>query len=200
MKITRHIHACVEIEHEGSRIIIDPGTFGAPNLDGATVLFTHNHPDHMDPSILTPGMNIYAPRSVAHAIPVECHIVEHGRTFQVDDLHVEVLGTDHAILTHDTPIAENIGYLFDSRVLHPGDAFQPVKDVEFTLLPVNGPWVKMLDIDEYIKRFRPARFTGIHDGIVNERGLAINEKFLSNIAQNHGSTYLPLKVGESVDI
>ncbi|ANE05286.1 MBL fold metallo-hydrolase [Corynebacterium crudilactis] len=200
MKITRHIHACVEIEDHGNRIIIDPGTFGAPNLEGATILITHNHPDHVDPAVLKPGMSIYAPRSVAHAIPVECHIVEHGRNFTVGSLNVEVLGSEHALISHALAVAENVGYLINGRVLHPGDAFQPLKKVELSLLPVNGPWVKMLDVEDYLRKFPPQRFIGIHDGIMNERGLAINKKFLTALAEAYGSQYLALGEGESVEI
>lgn len=200
MKITRHIHACVEISQGNDRIIIDPGTFGAPDLCGATILVTHNHADHVDPELLKPGMTIYAPRSVAHSIPVECHIVEHGRNFTVGSLSVEVLGSEHAMLTHSMPIAENVGYLINGRVLHPGDTFQPIKDVELALVPVNGPWVKMLDVEGYLKKFPPKRFIGIHDGIVNDRGLAINKKFLTHLGETYGSEYSPLEEGESLEI
>ncbi|ALC05472.1 hypothetical protein CDES_05175 [Corynebacterium deserti GIMN1.010] len=200
MKITRHIHACVEIEHEGTRLIIDPGSFGAPDLTDATILFTHNHADHVDPSILKRGMDIYAPKSVAHSIPVECHVVAHSRNFTVGSMTVEVLGSEHAMLTKAQPIPENVGYLINGKVLHPGDAFQPLKGVELALVPVNGPWVKMLDVEAFLKKFPPKRFVGIHDGIVNERGLAINKKFLTLLAEEYGSEYVPLQEGESVEL
>ncbi|MFP7366027.1 MBL fold metallo-hydrolase [Corynebacterium callunae] len=200
IKITRHIHACVEIECGSSRLIIDPGSFGAPDLQGATILFTHNHPDHLDPTILDQSMDIYAPRSVAHALDIEVHIVDHGHTFTVGDFTIEVVGSKHARLIHAQGLGENIGYLINGRVLHPGDAFQPIKAVELALLPVNGPWLKMLDIEDYLKKYTPTNFAGIHDGIVNDYGLAINKKFLTLLASEYGSNYVPLKVGESFEI
>lgn len=200
IKITRHVHACVEIAYKDSRLIIDPGSFGAPDLSGATILFTHNHPDHLDPAILDKSMEIYAPRSVAHQLNIEVHIVDHGHTFNVDDFRIEVVGSQHARLLHSQGLGENIGYLINGRVLHPGDAFPPIKGVELALLPVNGPWLKMLDIEEYLKKYPPLNFIGIHDGIVNDYGLAINKKFLTLLGAKHNSNYVPLKVGESFQI
>ena len=47
-------HACVRIERDGRRLVLDPGAFSDPAaLDGAdAVLITHAHPDHVDPAAL----------------------------------------------------------------------------------------------------------------------------------------------------
>lgn len=200
MRITRHAHACVEINHNDTRIIIDPGSFGAPDLSGATILITHGHPDHIDASILTPGMEIYAPRSVAVHLPMEVHVVDHGKTFRIGDLRIEALGSEHAVITRAQSIIENIGYLIDGRILHPGDAFQPIRNVELALLPVNGPWVKMADVEAFLKKYPPKSFIGIHDGIVNDHGLAINRKILNLLAETYGSEYLSLTPGETHEL
>ncbi|AGF72041.1 hypothetical protein A605_05175 [Corynebacterium halotolerans YIM 70093 = DSM 44683] len=208
MKITRHIHACVRIEHEGTRVLVDPGSFGVPDDLAAVdaVLVTHVHPDHVDPEALgaarhdNPDLRIFAPASVAAHLADDVTVVTHGDTFRVGALDVRVVGADHAVVTRATPVAENTGYLFNGQVLHAGDAFHPIRDVDCVLLPVNGPWVKMLDIEEFLSQYPPKRFIAIHDGIVNDHGLAINRKQLSKLAGEHGSEYLPLAPGESVEI
>ncbi|QGU06941.1 metal-dependent hydrolase [Corynebacterium occultum] len=207
MKITRHVHACVEIEHEGFRIVIDPGGFGAPHdlVTAQAVLITHRHPDHIDtPALLkavkkNPDLQVYAPVAVAEELPVDIRVVAHGDTFELGGLKIEVLGAKHAINVRVLPVEENVGYLIDGRILHPGDAFHPRADLELVLLPVNGPWVKMLDIEEWLVAFPPKRFIGIHDGIVNSHGLGINEKILNLLATKVGAEYLPLRPGESLD-
>ncbi len=97
-------------------------------------------------------------------------------------------------------VPENIGYLINGRILHPGDAFQPIGDVDLALVPVNGPWVKMLDVEAWLKKFPPGRFVGIHDGIVNDHGLRINRKVLTLLAERYGATYLPLAPGDTLDM
>lgn len=208
MKITRHIHACVEIEHEGFRIVIDPGGFGAPNdlVTAQAVLITHDHPDHLDTDALlkalkqNPELQVYAPVSVAEELPINPRVVAHGDTFELGGLQVEVLGARHALNVRALPVSENIGYLFDGRVLHPGDAFHPRADLDLVLLPVNGPWVKMLDVEEWLVAYPPERFIGIHDGIVNAHGLDINDRILNLLATKVGAEYLPLRPGQSLEV
>ncbi|HWN60307.1 MAG TPA: MBL fold metallo-hydrolase, partial [Streptosporangiaceae bacterium] len=51
MRFTKLGHSCVRLEKDGIVLVIDPGSFSdAPAaLDGAaTVLVTHEHPDHLD--------------------------------------------------------------------------------------------------------------------------------------------------------
>lgn len=208
MKITRHVHACVEIHHDGRSILIDPGSFGTPDaLDTAdAVLLTHGHPDHTDAQALIsaskarPELQIYAPKHLALELPMDVHIVNHGDTFTAANFQVEVLGSRHSMVTHAQDVPENIGFLINGRVLHPGDAFQPIKNVDLALIPVNGPWVKMLDIEAWLKKFPPKRFIGIHDGIVNDHGLAINEKILGMLGETYGSEYIPLQPGQSMEL
>ena len=208
MKITRHLHACVEINHHGYTLIIDPGSFGVPEslASADAVLITHGHPDHLDQQALlrahrtNPGMVIYAPAFLADELPVEAHAVDHGQSFTIGGIPIEVVGSKHAMITHTQDVPENIGYLIGGRILHPGDNFQPIRDVDVALVPVNGPWVKMLDVEAWLKKFPPKHFVGIHDGIVNEHGLAMNTKILTLLADKYGSTYLPLAPGDSLDL
>lgn len=56
MRIAKHIHSCLLFEHEGEKLLFDPGRFSfvegrvTPETFGdiATVVITHDHPDHLD--------------------------------------------------------------------------------------------------------------------------------------------------------
>ncbi len=54
MRITKFGHACLRVEHDGTTVVIDPGTFSEPeSVDGAdAILITHEHADHVDPKLL----------------------------------------------------------------------------------------------------------------------------------------------------
>jgi len=47
MQLTKHTHACVTLDKEGSRLLLDPGTFTANAAELAasagTILITHEH-------------------------------------------------------------------------------------------------------------------------------------------------------------
>jgi L-ascorbate metabolism protein UlaG (beta-lactamase superfamily) len=51
MRLTKLGHSCLLVEEGRARLLLDPGTLsvGFEELDGLTaVLFTHQHPDHLD--------------------------------------------------------------------------------------------------------------------------------------------------------
>lgn len=56
MHITKYIHSCLLPEHKGEQLLFDPGKFSfieglvTPDqfADVATVVVTHDHPDHLD--------------------------------------------------------------------------------------------------------------------------------------------------------
>lgn len=207
MKLTRHIHACVRIQESGTTVLVDPGSFGVPAdlAEVDAVLITHAHPDHVDIGQLAdaraadPELSVFAPASVAEKLPA-VEVVAAGDRFTVGSLDIEVVGSEHATVLHCAPVAENIGYLFGGALLHPGDAFQDIPGVATALVPVNGPWVKMLDVENWLAKQTPDRFIPIHDGIVNDHGLAINHKQLSTLADNYGAEYVALAPGDSVDV
>lgn len=207
MKLTREVHACVRLQEADTTVLVDPGAFGVPEdlAEVDAVLVTHVHPDHVDLDRLSaardsnPRLEIFAPGSVADQLD-GVRVVAAGDNFTVGSLNIAVVGSEHATVLRCAPVAENVGYLFGGTLLHPGDAFQDISGVDTALVPVNGPWVKMLDVENWVADQAPRRFIPIHDGIVNDHGLAINHKQLTTLADNYGAEYLALSPGDSVDL
>jgi L-ascorbate metabolism protein UlaG (beta-lactamase superfamily) len=52
--VTNHHHACVFVQGDETRILVDPGQLGSQAaLDGVDgVLITHSHFDHFDPDLI----------------------------------------------------------------------------------------------------------------------------------------------------
>lgn len=208
MKITRRYHSCVELSKGRSSLIIDPGSFEVPeNLaEVDAILVTHIHPDHVNPSALTaarrhnPQIAIYGPAELARHVDVEFNALADGDTFQVGELDVTVHESPHGTVTSTTPLPQNLGYLFDGRVLHTGDSFPELPGVDVALVPVSAPWLKMLDVEAFLKSTRPTRFIGVHDGTDNEFGLNLRKRLLGKLAEENNLEYLPLRPDESVEV
>ncbi|HET9169870.1 MAG TPA: MBL fold metallo-hydrolase, partial [Actinospica sp.] len=137
MQLTKHAHACVTLAKDGARIVIDPGAFtpdAATAVAGAeAVLITHEHFDHFDENVLAqaleerPELRVYGPASVVDrwqdARKGQVTAVAEGDEFNVAGFAIAVFGEQHATIHRDIPAVANVGYLVDSALYHPGDAY-----------------------------------------------------------------------------
>ncbi|MGH3279307.1 MAG: MBL fold metallo-hydrolase [Trebonia sp.] len=202
MKLTKHEHACVVLEKDGAKIVIDPGSFssGAAEIIAGTdaVLITHEHFDHVNEAAVNealaarPGLRVYAPSALrdmfgAHA--GQFTAVTAGDELTVASFGIRVQGSEHALIHPDIPRVANVGYLVDGSLYHPGDAyFVPDVPVSVLLLPTSGPWMKIAEAADYVRAVRPQQVIQIHEMLLSDIGLHITDSMLGE----QGLTGLPL--------
>ena len=213
MKLTKHEHACVVLEKDGARFVIDPGVFSqnaADIISGAdAILITHEHADHVHEGAVTEALGarqelaVYAPAAMAGMFSAHAGQftpVAAGDQFTIGDFTISVHGFDHAVIHPDIPTIANVGYLIDESVYHPGDAyFVPEASVTTLLLPTSGPWMKLGEAADYVRAVRPQHMVSIHDLLLSDVGKMINGQFLGE----QGLTGIPLTqvaIGESLTI
>jgi L-ascorbate metabolism protein UlaG (beta-lactamase superfamily) len=212
MELTKHGHACVVLAAGEGRIVIDPGGFTDPAaLDGATaVLVTHEHPDHFQPDRLRaaldadPALEIWTNRSVAEQLDGpggRVHVVGHGDTFTAAGREVHVHGELHAVIHPEIPRIPNIGFLVGGQVFHPGDALTvPEEPVPVLLLPVHAPWSKISEVIDYVRAVDADQAYAVHDGLLNDNGLAIAAGMLGERGPGTPTPYSRLTPGDSVEL
>ncbi|MEV6616706.1 MBL fold metallo-hydrolase [Streptomyces sp. NPDC051051] len=185
MKLTKHAHACVTLEKDGTRLVIDPGTF-TPDAAAAVarahaVLITHEHFDHFDSALVAaaleaqPDLHVYGTAAVAATLGSRggrVHAVAAGDTVTVGSFTATVHGHRHALIHADLPCPDNVGYLLDDGALyHPGDAyFAPGAPVRTLLLPTSGPWTKLGEAADYVRAVEPERVIQIHELMLSDLG------------------------------
>ena len=213
MKLTKHNHACVAFEKEGSSFVIDPGSFSADAAEiiaGAeAILITHEHYDHVHEAAINealaarPELKVYAPASLAGMFGAhgdQFTAVSAGDDLKVAGFTISVHGTTHAVIHPDIPTIPNVGYLIDETVYHPGDAYYvPEVGVPTLLLPTSGPWMKIGEAADYVRAVRPERVVQIHEMILSE----IGQNLAAALLGEKGLTGIPLTVvppGESVTV
>ncbi|MGW7264435.1 MBL fold metallo-hydrolase [Streptomyces sp. NPDC054842] len=214
MKLTKHAHACVTIEKDSARLVIDPGTFtpdAAAAVAGAdAVLITHEHFDHFDEQLVAsalearPELRVYGTAAVAATLGSHggrVRAVAAGDTFTVGALDVSVHGHRHALIHADIPCPDNVGYLLDGgAVYHPGDAyFAPDAAVRTLLLPTSGPWTKLGEAADYVRGVKPERIIQIHELMHSELG----QQSTANILGENGLTGTPITLlapGSTVEL
>jgi L-ascorbate metabolism protein UlaG (beta-lactamase superfamily) len=194
MRFTKFGHACVRLEHDGSVVVVDPGAFtDVEAVDGATaVLITHEHLDHLDLDRLratdAPIWTIEAVRAqIAAGDPAVAErvtVVSPGEQFDAG-LPVTAVGELHAVIHQDLPRFHNSGYVVDvgdTRVYHPGDAFTaPGGPVDVLCLPIHAPWSRISEVIDFAREVGAAQSVAVHDGMLNDTGLAVVGRNLENL-------------------
>jgi len=211
MLLTKLGHACVRLEKDGARLVIDPGVWSGPDvLAGASaILVTHEHNDHLDAGAVraaleaSPDLHLWANESVAGQLAPfgdQVHVVGHGDTFSAAGFDVHVSGTDHAVVDRVIPVIRNTGFVVDGQVFHPGDSFTiPEEHIPVLLVPVTAPWLKFSEVADYIRTVEPERGFWIHDALVNDRAAHLLTNLLALAPARSGpASYLV--PGTSVEV
>lgn len=177
MKLTHLGHACLLVETEGARLLIDPGTMSAfDGLEGLdAVLVTHQHPDHVDVARLlallaaNPGARLVVdPDSVTAVagLPADHVVARPGDRLAFGGTTVDVVGGLHAAVYGDVPGCTNSAYVVDEGAfVHPGDSFfVPPFAVDVLAVAVDGPWLKLSEAVDYVHGVSPRVAVPIHEG------------------------------------
>jgi L-ascorbate metabolism protein UlaG (beta-lactamase superfamily) len=211
MKLTKYQHACVVVEEQGQKLVIDPGEFTKEFGDLSTivaVVVTHEHGDHFDRNHLkaiiaaNPRVTIFTTADVAEQWQ-DSHVtaVRAGQTQNAGPFNLEFFGDLHAEIHHSTPRPQNIGVLVNNQVYYPGDSFtQPREQVPVLAIPAGAPWLKVGEGIDFMQDVMPARCFPTHDALLSERGRASVDKWYGQTAEKIGASYLPLKPGDSIEI
>ncbi|MFD7667528.1 MBL fold metallo-hydrolase [Streptomyces sp. NPDC059788] len=212
MQLTKFGHACVRVEKDGRRLVVDPGGLTEPRaLDGAdAVLVTHEHFDHFSEETLrraardNPRLHIWTNSAVAgrlDGLGTRVTAVGEGDAITAAGFDVRVHGAWHAVIHPDIPRVANIGFLVDGALFHPGDALTvPDAPVGTLLLPVHAPWSTVGHLIDYVREVAPQDAYAIHDGALNDIGTAMVGGLLGDRGPGTPTRYHRLDSGTSVTI
>jgi glyoxylase-like metal-dependent hydrolase (beta-lactamase superfamily II) len=210
MQITKYEHACVVIQEDGKKLVIDPGnmttTFGQLEAIVAVVV-THQHGDHFDKNHLeaiiqaNPDVQIFMPHDAAaqwndpHVTPVTG-----GEEKLVHPFTLKFYGELHALHHESLPRPENVGVLVNDTLYHPGDSFTlPETEVPVLALPGSAPWLKVGEAIDFLTAVHPGKCFIIHDAVLSEKGRAIHVSILSQTAEKAGTAFANLLPGDSLE-
>jgi L-ascorbate metabolism protein UlaG (beta-lactamase superfamily) len=212
VQLTKHGHACVVLSDGDHRLVIDPGAFtGEDAWSGASALLvTHEHVDHFQADRTRaaleadPDLELWTNASVAaqlEGLGPRVHVVGAGDTFTAAGFEVSVHGEWHAVIHPEIPRIPNVGFLVEGSVFHPGDALTvPEVAVRTLLLPAHAPWSKTAELIDYLRAVRAEHAFAVHDGLLNDTGLAGVARLLGEGGPGQPTPYARLAPGESVGL
>ncbi|MFG2105489.1 MBL fold metallo-hydrolase [Micromonospora chersina] len=208
MQVTKYTHSCVRLEHDGGVLVVDPGVYSEPEaLDGVdAVLITHEHPDHVNVEALTRALDrravsVNGPASLAGALGDAAEaltVVAPGESFTAAGVAVRAYGGQHAVIHPDIPVIQNLGYVFNDVVYHPGDSLVVPDDIQVDTLfaPIHAPWSKFSEVVDFIRAVAPRRAFALHDGLLNDRGFGVLDRQYTALSNTE---YRRLEPGTRLD-
>jgi L-ascorbate metabolism protein UlaG (beta-lactamase superfamily) len=205
VKLTKYTHACVKLEKDGKVLLVDPGSFTEDAaFEGVdAILVTHEHPDHLDVDRVK-GLDapIWTNAGVAGQLTElgeRVQVVADGDVFEAAGFAVRAYGKDHAIILPELGVpCQNVAYLIEDAVYHPGDSFTlPDRKVHTNLVPISGPWFALPPAVEYARTVDAQQTIGIHDALLSPIGQGMMKRFLDGQGDR---PYQQLEPGTTVEV
>lgn len=179
MKLTKYSHACVVLEENGSKLVIDPGEYTLlPGSleDVVAVVVTHHHADHVSDKNLAqilaknPDAVLYAHQEVLDYISVDIKqvAVSGDANFEEGPFKFKLSEHDHAVIYMTSP-CRNLSVTVNDYFYYPGDSYKlPETDVEVIGVPMSGPWAKTADSIDFALNSNAKVYFPTHNAHLNE--------------------------------
>jgi L-ascorbate metabolism protein UlaG (beta-lactamase superfamily) len=211
MKITKHGHACLELELDSKTVIIDPGSYTDELTNLGTVVavvVTHKHDDHCDEAKIAqikkdnPAVQIFGTSEVATRLSgMGVTTVYHGDYYEVGSFKLEFFGDMHQVIHESIPLAQNTAVLVNGDLYYAGDSYtKPDVIVKALACPTSAPWLKIGDVMDYIQEIKPAICFPTHNALLSQVGHDLNNSRVKLVTEENGGEFRYLEVGQSLEI
>ena len=211
MQITKYEHACLVLENNGKKLILDPGSYGR-DMNGFTdveaIVITHQHDDHcfeaqLDRILnLNPNAAIYAPADACDRLAnYSTTAVYHGDWYDTGNFQLEFFGDLHSEIHRSIPIIQNTGVMINDSLYYPGDSYTtPDRHVKLLACPASAPWLKIGDVMDFVAAVKPARSFPTHNALLTEIGHNLNNSRIKLVTEEHGGVFEYLLPGETTSV
>lgn len=173
--ITKLVHACLLVEADGRRTLIDPGSFtwrderfDLSMVEGVDrILITHEHPDHVNVEFLHGALERSNDAEVETTESLRAILSEQG-------IEAVTAGTPRFAAPHERipigPGPENTGFHVAGALTHPGDSHSFVESMAILAMPFMAPWGSLVDGVDRARLVKAKHVIPVHDWPLSEGG------------------------------
>jgi L-ascorbate metabolism protein UlaG (beta-lactamase superfamily) len=173
--ITKLVHACLLIEINGNRILLDPGIFTWQDerfdlsmVEGVDrILITHEHADHVNANLVQAVVDRSNAADVETTPSLQRILAEQGIAAVTE-------GTPQFAAPHERipvgPGPQNIGFHVEGAISHPGDSHSFVETMPILAMPFAAPWGSLVAGVDRTRLVNPQYVVPIHDAFLSEPG------------------------------
>lgn len=211
MQITKYEHACLVLENEGNRLVIDPGAYTRPmeSLENVVaIVITHMHDDHCNEAQIdrilksSPNAKIYGTDEVCRRLDnYQTTAVHHGDFYKEPGFTIEFFGDMHAEIHRSIPLLQNCGVMINDSLYYPGDSYtQPDRAVDVLACPTSAPWLKISDVMDFVAAVKPKQCFATHNVHLSDIGHDLNNGRVKQVVEAGGGTFEYLLPGNSLNL
>lgn len=210
MKLTKYEHACLILDNDQSRLVIDPGCFTnlPDDLSGVgCIVVTEEHIDHFNleniQKILTqsPEAVIISTDVVVDELAksgIQATVIKGNQNIDQAGYHLSFFETPHAAVYRKSP-CQSLSVKVDDYLFYPSDSYNTIDDtVEVLALPTSGPWHKLEEAIDLANTIESPTVLATHNWLYNEDGEKVANSFIKNNILDKDRNYVYLKPGESL--
>ena len=173
--ITKLVHACLLVETNGKRILLDPGgfTWDDDRFDPSMVervdriLITHEHADHVSFDFVRAALERSNGAEVETTPSLQAILAEDG----IDSV---TTGTPQFVSPHERiplgPGPQNTGFHVEYVLSHPGDSHSFNETMPILAMPFAAPWGSLTAGADRARLVKPKYVVPIHDWFLSPGG------------------------------
>jgi L-ascorbate metabolism protein UlaG (beta-lactamase superfamily) len=174
VQLTKYPQSCLVVEVDGTRLLVDPGTFLSARYELGdlghldAVLITHRHADHLDPALVAPlrdrGLELFGNADVVELVGGDTvTLVESGRGFEAAGVEVVPHDLPHVVMVDGSPGPPNTGFLIDGHLFHPGDGVELTGvSAPIVAAPIAGPSISFHRAYRFVQQLGARTVVPIH--------------------------------------
>jgi L-ascorbate metabolism protein UlaG (beta-lactamase superfamily) len=211
MRVTKHEHACLVVEEQGHKLVVDPGMYSErlPELTNVVALtLSHVHDDHsFRPHVEKlleqfPEIKIFGTQEVAEKLKgLTVTVVYHVDRYEVGPFTFDFFGYFHQEIHRSIPLVQNFGLMVNSELYYPGDSYTiPEVDVGTLACPSSAPWLKIGDVIDFVSAVKPRRSFPTHNALLSEHGHKLQNSRIQELTESFGGEFRYLEVGQGWEL
>jgi L-ascorbate metabolism protein UlaG (beta-lactamase superfamily) len=173
--ITKLVHACLLVETDGARTLIDPGNFTWEDerfdlslVEGVDrILITHEHADHVSVDFVRGALERSNDAAVETTPSLQTILATQGIEAVTDG--TPQFGAPHERIPTG-PGPQNTGFHIAAALSHPGDSHSFAETMPILAMPFAAPWGSLVAGVDRTRLVRPRFVIPIHDWFLSEAG------------------------------